>query len=41
MHKVIILGCGNIGFTVALLLQYSKRYDVTVVARNEKKTTFY
>ena len=36
MHKVIILGCGNIGFTVALLLQKSKKYDVTVAARNNK-----
>ena len=35
MHKVIILGSGNIGFTVAVLLQNSKRYDVTVVARNK------
>lgn len=37
MHRVIILGCGNIGFTVALLLQNTKSYDVTVVARNKKK----
>ena len=40
MHKVIILGCGNIGFTVALLLQNSKKYDVTVVARNKKRLQF-
>ncbi len=36
MHKIIILGCGNIGFTVAVLLQNSNKYDVTVVARNKK-----
>jgi len=36
MHKVIILGCGNIGFTAALLLQNSNKYDVVIVGRNEK-----
>lgn len=37
MHKVIILGCGNIGFTVALFLKSINEYDVTVVARNKKR----
>jgi len=40
MHKVIILGCGNIGFTVALMLQKSNRYEVTIVARNLKRLKF-
>lgn len=40
MHKVIILGSGNIGFTVALLLHKSKTYEVTVVARNSKSLEF-
>lgn len=40
MHKVIILGSGNIGFTVALLLLNSKDYEVTVVARNKKRLNY-
>jgi len=40
MHKVIILGCGNIGFTAAILLQNSKKYDVTIVARTKKSLLF-
>lgn len=40
MHKVIILGCGNIGFTVALMLKSSKDYDVTVVGRNKKRLLY-
>ncbi len=40
MHKVIILGCGNIGFTVALLLQKSNNYDVTIAARSSKSLDF-
>jgi len=40
MHKVIILGSGNIGFTAVLLLLKSKDYDVTVVARNKKRLAF-
>jgi len=36
MHKVIILGSGNIGFTVALLLQRSNNYDVAIAARCTK-----
>ena len=40
MHKVIILGSGNIGFTVALLLQKSDDYDVTIAARSSKSLDF-
>lgn len=40
MHKVIILGSGNIGFTVALLLNQSGDYDVTVVARDKKRLNY-
>jgi len=40
MHKVIILGCGNIGITAAILLQNSKEYDVTIVARTKKSLLF-
>lgn len=40
MHKVIILGSGNIGFTVALLLLSSEDYEVTVVARNKKRLAY-
>ena len=40
MHKVIILGSGNIGFTVALLLLSIKDYEVTVVARNKKRLAY-
>ena len=36
MHKVIILGAGNIGFALALFLKESKSYEVTVVSRNKK-----
>ena len=35
MHKIILLGSGNIGFTVALLLSNHPNYDVTLVARNQ------
>ena len=37
MHKVIILGAGNIGFALALFLCKSNSYEVTLVARNLKK----
>jgi saccharopine dehydrogenase-like NADP-dependent oxidoreductase len=37
MHKVIILGSGNIGFTVALLLSNNKNYDVTLVSRHKRQ----
>lgn len=40
MHKVIILGCGNIGFAVALLLQNRINIDVTVVARKKNKLKY-
>ena len=40
MHKVIILGCGNIGFTVALMLKKSNDYDITIVARNSTSLEF-
>jgi saccharopine dehydrogenase-like NADP-dependent oxidoreductase len=40
MHKVIILGSGNIGFTVALLLKQSGDYEVTVVARDKKRLNY-
>ncbi len=40
MHRVIILGSGNIGFTVALLLKQSGDYDVTVVARDKKRLAY-
>ena len=40
MQKVIILGSGNIGFTAAMLLQNSKKYDVTIVARTKKSLLF-
>ena len=40
MHKVIILGCGNIGFTVALLLKKSHAYDITIAARNNAGLEF-
>jgi len=40
MHKVIILGSGNIGFTAALLLLKSNDYKVTVVARNKKRLAY-
>ena len=36
MHKVIILGSGNIGFTVALLLSNSEEYEVTLVSRHKR-----
>ncbi len=39
-HKVIILGSGNIGFTVALLLSNSGAYEVTVVARDIKRLAY-
>ncbi len=37
MHRVTILGSGNIGFIVALLLHNSQDYFVTVVARDKKR----
>lgn len=40
MHRVIILGSGNIGFTVALFLKQSGDYDVTVVARDKKRLAY-
>lgn len=40
MHRVIILGSGNIGFTVALLLKQSGDYEVTVVARDKKRLAY-
>lgn len=40
MHKVIILGSGNIGFTTALLLSLTNDYSVTVVSRNRKRLDF-
>lgn len=40
MHKVIILGSGNIGFTVALLLLNTKDYEVTIVARDKKRLAY-
>ena len=39
-HKIIILGSGNIGFTVALFLSNSGDYEVTVVARNIKRLAY-
>lgn len=36
MHKVIILGSGNIGFALALFLSKSNSYDVTVLGRKAK-----
>jgi len=36
MHKVIILGSGNIGFALALFLAKSNSYDVTLLARKAK-----
>lgn len=35
MHRVLILGSGNIGFTVALLLKQSSKYQVTLASRNQ------
>ena len=37
MHKVIILGAGNIGFALALFLCKSKSYEVTLVSRTLEK----
>ncbi len=37
MHKVVILGSGNIGFTVALFLKESNDYDITVISRDKNK----
>lgn len=34
MHKVLILGSGNIGLTVALLLKQDSKYKITLVSRN-------
>jgi saccharopine dehydrogenase-like NADP-dependent oxidoreductase len=39
-HKIIILGSGNIGFSVALLLSNSGDYEVTVVARDIKRLAY-
>ncbi|MCP4970763.1 MAG: NAD(P)-binding domain-containing protein [Arcobacter sp.] len=37
MHRVVILGSGNIGFTVALFLKESNDYDITVISRDKNK----
>ncbi len=40
MHKVVILGSGNIGFTVALFLKESNDYDITVISRDKNKLLY-